>query len=418
MNRAQDAYSRVSQSLPMLRGWAILWIVAYHLMGNTRGYLDLSGAIATFSKGGLKNIVDPALELFIAAGSTGVNVFLIISGFGLTASWWKKYGSQGIEEIPLLLFLRRRVLRIVPLFWAAVAIALLLYVLNSAYAPFGQDIWQEGALAPLFAIFTTLTTLRNFIPDHYYFLNGAWWYVGLSIQLYLIFPFLIRIGCRYGWLKLLVLSFLFSLFYRAAFLFSPIGGSEDLIPLAFFPSRLFEFTFGIYLAMLCLQPSGKFQANESVSGSLISGSLINLLLKPRLIPVSLGLFLIGLSFKWSTYAALVAPSDALIGVGLFCGLVAISQAKPFRLNWLGCDRLSRFIGKYSYGIYLTHMNSYLVLWPVAAAWVPSYWIRFAIVTIACCIAGFLFETGFSACQRTLNSDRKTAVQPSPSPRSE
>lgn len=145
----------------MLRGWAIVWIVAYHLMGHTRGYLELDEAIATLSQGGLKNIIETGLALLISAGSTGVNVFLVISGFGLTASWWKKYGSHGVENIPLLTFWRKRVFRIFPLFWMAVAIATFLYLMNPAWAPFGQNIWQAGGLSPLWALLSTVSTLLD-----------------------------------------------------------------------------------------------------------------------------------------------------------------------------------------------------------------------------------------------------------------
>ena len=126
VSNAQDAYSRISQSLPILRAWAIVWIVAYHLMGNTKGYLMWEEAVQTVSKGGLKNVVEFGLDLFISAGSTGVNVFLIISGFGLTASWWKRYGSWGVVQMPLMTFWKKRVFRIIPHFWAAVVIATLL----------------------------------------------------------------------------------------------------------------------------------------------------------------------------------------------------------------------------------------------------------------------------------------------------
>lgn len=362
-------------------------------MGNTQGYLVLEDAIDTLSKGGIKNIVESGLALFISAGSTGVNVFLIISGFGLTASWWKKYGARGISTIPLMTFWKKRVLRIIPQFWAAVAIATLLYFINPAWAPFGQSIWQTGGLSPLFAILTTLTTLRNFVSDHYYFLNGAWWYVGLSIQLYLVFPWLIRIGSRYSWRKLLIASLLFSLTYRAVFCLSPLASGGNLIPLVFFPSRIFEFTLGIYLAITLLQPASELQQDKR-----LNTWLNHLLLKPQFISISICLFLIGLSFKWLSYPALHIFEDALIGIGLFCSLIQLSQIK-----FLQFGQLSRIVGKYSYGIYLIHMNVYLILWPIASAWIPSYWPRFAVVMLACCAIGIIFEIGFAACSKSLGT---------------
>ncbi|MEL6940639.1 MAG: acyltransferase, partial [Cyanobacteria bacterium J06598_1] len=304
----------------MLRGWAIVWVVAYHLMGNTRGYLVWDEAIATLSKGGTKNIVETGLEILISAGAAGVNVFLVISGFGLTASWWKRYGSQGIEKIPLAEFWRKRVFRIFPSFWVAMALSVLLYFLNSSWAPFGQTIWQQELWSPVFALLATISTLRNFIPDYYYFLNGAWWYVGLCLQLYLIFPYLVRLGCRWGWAKLLTASLLFSLAYRAVFLLSPVDDAWRLIALAFFPARLFEFVFGTYLAMMFLQPGSP--ATQRIP---LNFWLNNLLFKPQFLPVNFCLFSIGLCLKWSAYPALNIFAEAFIAVGLFCGLISLSR---------------------------------------------------------------------------------------------
>ena len=396
----------------MLRAWAIVWIVAYHLMGNTRGYLTLNEAAALLTQGGIKSTVDSGLALFVSAGSTGVSVFLIISGFGLTASWWKKYGSLGREGMPLSEFWQKRVFRIFPLFWAAVAIATLLYFLNPDWAPFGQDIWQQGPQASLLALLTTLTTLRNFIFDHYYFLNGAWWYVGLSLQLYLVFPWLIRWGCRWGWSKLLLASLLFSLAYRAVCLLSLGESFGTLIPLAFFPSRLFEFVFGIYLAMTFLKSDSDSQPNERLLNErLLDEKLLDeklpkwlkaLLLEPQFIPLNFGVFFTGFICKSLDYPVLTIFAEALVGVGLFCGLVSLAQI--LRTGWF-----TRTVGKYSYGIYLIHMNVYLVLWPLAL-WVPSYWLRFVLVLLVTCGIGVGFDIGFAACRRAVlaaSSQQKT-----------
>ena len=393
MTRRIENYRLISQSLPVLKAWAIVWIVAYHLLGNTKGYLTLNEAIAPLTGGGLKNAIDAVLALFISAGATGVNVFLIVSGFGLTASWWKQYGSQGIESVPLTEFWKKRVFRIFPPFWVAVAIATLLYFIHPDWAPFGQNIWQQESLSPIVALLSTLTTLRNFTTDYYYFLNGAWWYVGLSLQLYLIFPWLIRLGCRWGWSKLVLVSFLFSLSYRAVFFLSPAAGLGMLVPLAFFPSRLFEFAFGIYVAMTFLSSK---QDSRRMNKS--QRWLQALLLKPQFIPLNFGLFAIGFICKSLPYPLLNIFSEAAIGVGLFCGLVNLAQ-----LNWLKLKQIFSIFGKHSYGIYLIHMNVYLMLWPLGIAWVPSYWPRFVLVLLATCLIGIGFDAGFTVCSRAFSA---------------
>lgn len=396
----QNAYTRISKTLPILKGWAILWIVAFHLMGNTRGYLNLSESLQTLSQGNLKSTIDTTLELIIAAGNTGVNIFLVISGFGLTASWWKKYGSQGTSRLPLRSFWQKRVLRIFPLFWISVALAALLYTANPAWAPFGQTLWQSGPLTLLSVFLATITTLRNVIPEYYYFLNGAWWYIGLSLQLYFIFPVLIQAGRHWGWSKLLLGTLLFSFAYRAVFAFAPIDGSWVTVAFAFFPARLFDFTFGIYLAITLLT-------------SAPSHRLQNLLFNPFYLPVSLSCFLVSLTLKWINHPIFNIFEDAIITVSLFCTLICLSQLAThptLKVTAKVTDRLitpivSALFGRYSYGIYLTHMNVYLVLWPMATNFVPSYWPRFAIVALLSCLIGAQFERAYGLLESQLRRQK-------------
>ncbi|MBE9063077.1 acyltransferase [cf. Phormidesmis sp. LEGE 11477] len=409
MRRSSTAYTALSRSLPILRGWAIVWIVAYHLLGNTKGYLALGETLSRLLEGGIKQTIDAALELLISTGDADVSVFIVISGFGLTSSWWKRYESQGIDHINLRDFWGQRVLRIFPLFWSAIALATLLYLINPAWAFFGQEVWSQGNFSALRALLATFSTIRNFIPDYYYFLNGAWWYVGLSLQLYLIFPFLIQIGKKRGWSKLLAYSLLFSLTYRAICAIALSGSIGLVISFAFFPARLFDFAFGIYLAAAFLQPSATFgnrstahlkslgesssepvgKALDESSGSAVRRWLENLLFNPQYLAVNLGCFLTGLIFKWLDHPAFTIFSEVFITIGLFCGLVCLSQYKFLRFG-----ALSQTLGRYSYGIYLIHMNIYLILWPIATPLIPSYWPRFLIITIACCLVGAGFELSY------------------------
>lgn len=396
MTRASHPYATISHSLPMLRGLAIIWITAYHLLGNTQGYLSGPEAIAALSQGGLQPLVDTGLKLLVGSGKVGVNVFLVISGFGLTSSWWKKYGSRGVSSLPLAEFWQKRVFRILPLFWTSVALSGLLYWLSPDWAPFGQQVWEQGHVAVLAAVLTTVSTLRNFIPDYYYFLNGAWWYVGLSLQLYLVFPWLIKAGQSWGWLRLLTSALLFSLSYRTAIALSPVEGLWSTIFLACLPARLFEFVLGMYLARTLIEPR---QAEKpSRSGY---DWLQRLLEDPLFLPVNLGCLALGLAFRWSASPLLQVFDDSLIAVGLFCGLVCLSQLKLPSVM----ESLFKLTGQYSYGIYLTHMNIYLALWPMASQLVPSYWPRFVLVTALSCIVGAGFEASYGWIQGTLRRRR-------------
>ncbi len=178
--------------------------------------------------------------------------FLIASGFGLAASWWRS--NYTINSTSLITFWRRRLLRILPLYWLAHILALIIAWIQPDWVPFGQDILQSGFRA-IEALLFSLTTLRNFVSTYFYFLNPTWWYIGLSVQLYLIFPLLILIGKRWGWSFLLFASLFISLIYRILILYFPgINlGAKELMLGAMFPARLFEFVFGIVLAISILE---------------------------------------------------------------------------------------------------------------------------------------------------------------------
>lgn len=381
MGRPHHPYTAVSRSLPILRGWAIVWIVMYHLLGNTKGYAAFSET--PLWQGGFS--IESLLQLAIAAGESGVSIFLVISGFGLTASWWKRYGSQPDRRLPLADFWRKRIWRIFPLFWAAIALSTVLYLCNSTWAPFGQGLWNQPLTTRIGAFLATITTARNIIPDYYYFLNGAWWYVGLALQLYLIFPYLIRLGQRWGGSRLLAGSCLISLVYRTVCALAPLSDLWTIIAFDLFPARLFEFSLGIYLAITLL------------TSDRCDRWLYSLLFTLQGLTINLSCFVTGVIFKWSNYWLLHIFDELLIAVGLFGACIYLAQFSGVTMG------PAKTAGHYSYGIYLTHMNIYLALWPLASAIVPSYWPRFFIVTLACCCIGAGFESLFSWLQDCLRT---------------
>lgn len=255
------SYHRFSYILPALKGLAIFLIVIYHIWGYTKSYPLFSQFIAASKNSHIfSRLAEIFLNVFCLLGKEGVHFFLIASGFGLAASWWRsnytinsEFNSE-FNNTSWLNFWQRRLLRLLPMYWLAHFLALIIAWMQPEWVPFGQDILQSGFRA-IEAFFFSLTTLRNFVSSYFYFLNPTWWYIGLSVQLYLIFPLLIRIGKRWGWSFLLLASLFISLFYRFFILYFPWGnlGTKELMLGAIFPARLFEFVFGIVLAISILE---------------------------------------------------------------------------------------------------------------------------------------------------------------------
>jgi peptidoglycan/LPS O-acetylase OafA/YrhL len=153
-----------------LRGLAALYVVLFHCWLYTfPGYPDSSAP--------------PWLE-GLMFGRLAVVFFLVLSGFSLAISparhGWR---SGGVGR-----FLRRRAWRILPPYWAALAMSLIIswLVVPASHSgpPTGTSILVYGLAAQ--DMFTAPTP------------NGAFWSIGVEIELYLLFPLLLFIRQRVG----------------------------------------------------------------------------------------------------------------------------------------------------------------------------------------------------------------------------
>lgn len=394
---SSNEFNRLSQTLPAIKGIGILMVVIYHLWGFTRGYLPFMQIAVEALGSGMRGLMEGLLNTICLMGEQGVHFFLIASGFGLATSWWRQQNGVGRSDRPftILLFWQRRVLRIFPLYWAAHGLALFLVLFVPAWVPFGQDIWQQGGISITFAWIASLTTLRNLSLPYYSFLNGAWWYVGLSVQLYLIFPWLVRIGKRWSWSVLLLGALLISLLYRSIIVGLPLNerAIDVLLRGALFPSRLFEFVLGMVLSIVLLE----------AQSSQLANAIKALLTKPGWLGLSLFLWSTGLACHWAASIETIAwriPADALIGIGEFCFVFQMVQFIPYVKPALA------HLGNYSYGIYLTHMNIFVGLWVIATGSVSSYWLRFALILCCTVALGILFELGYQQIEQRSRLKKK------------
>lgn len=106
-------------------------------------------------------------QMFFALGSTGVELFILASGFGL-------YLSQLKKRTPWKSFYVKRAVRILPLYWAAL---LLFYFMGGIQKPDSLE-----------SLVCHVLLLQNFTP--YYLDYGAFWFVSYIAFLYLLFPLL------------------------------------------------------------------------------------------------------------------------------------------------------------------------------------------------------------------------------------
>ena len=169
----------------------------------------------------------------------GVNLFVIASGFGLYLSYLK----EG-RVFRWATFLQKRLFRILP---AAVLSIVVLFFFRGLY-------WHQWPLdQPLVNFFPFLAGI-NLFSDVTFFppINGETWFLGLVIQLYLVFPFLARLLDTIGKTRFLLLLFAISVVFRVIYYFF-IASSVQTLSYGIFVGRMFEFGFGMVVALLLSQ---------------------------------------------------------------------------------------------------------------------------------------------------------------------
>ncbi len=351
-----------------VKGLAILWIAYFHGFKEYAGSNfpgPLSGSFWAHScgaavAGGATTacLVRAAFVGFSFLGYHAVGVFLLLSGFALSFGQTRKGGS-----VDWLAWYRSRLLRLFPLYW----VAHLFYLVSPGYDPIDYRF-----------VLSFLGDRVYPLPEMAYYANPAWWYFGLLVQLYLVFPVLFVLLQRWGPGWLMLAAAVVTFFSRYLFLF-PLGSqaSDALLGGALFTCRLFEFSAGMVLG------SAYARDCERMQRWLAS-------------PLALGLgavLYVGAIYSYGSSATYIV-TDALVGVGL--SLVMIFLA-------IQIDRVPRLqvvlgtVGMYSYGLYLLHQP--YMIWlgiRLGALPLPVFFLIAAVVITALALVSMRIERQVNA----------------------
>lgn len=351
-----------------MKGISILWIAFFHFFSaydtgrypwplNFSSFPSFLAACNPSSPmDTLWNIVDGILAALFQRGPQAVGVFLFLSGFSLTYSLIKSGTMQG----PWLQWYKRRLFRLFPLYW----VAHVLYILSP---------WVHRQDAVDYRFILSLLGDRVWPIDvMFYYLNPSWWFFGLLVQLYLVFPILFSLLQRFDVVRYLLLCAFITIISRYM-LFGVIHAHGNFVQGAFFGSRLWEFAAGMAFALLYHKSPGRAEKYLFSWQALLLGII---------------LYVLG-GYSYQPGLSYIA-TDALIGTGLFIIVAhaACVAAKTFILK-----RLLSVVGIYSYGIYLFH-HPYVMYWGAyAQRFTMAEFLPYAcfVVFIICCGA-ILIET--------------------------
>jgi len=316
-----------------LKGLALVWIFLNHAVERIFGFPYMAnptadwppletriGQLAPVAGHGHWDIPLNVLRYLGWTGDQGVQLFLIVSGFALT---WGILGRCGEESFPAADFYRRRLARIYPLWWAVHLFALgaIIFLANSRsleVVKFALSALGIRVTGPLF-----------------YFLVSSWWFIGLILQLYLVYPLIWEGLRRVGPLRVLVVSCVCALTIRGVGL---AVFTEYLDPWqrgAIFVTRLPEFTLGVCLAWWMFHDRNATDTR---------------LRHPASATVAVLGYAVGLVLSFSLIGMTLAP--VLLGASAFVLLYGALQ-RIERWNPAGKGAVA-WVGVHSYALYLVH----------------------------------------------------------------
>jgi peptidoglycan/LPS O-acetylase OafA/YrhL len=330
--------------LDIIKAFALIWIVINHIVEQVFGYPyianptydwpQLSDRIAQLkplTEYGSWTIPINILRYIGWTGDQGVQLFLIASGFGLT---WGLLARYGKNAFPIRNFYKRRGERLYPLWWGAHLAFIALWLLIG---------WGLSITDP--RTYLSMAGIR-FTPNLFYYFSPAWWFIGLLIQLYLIFPFLWSGLQRLGPLRLLLISCIIGFAARAFGIYFFEGYLDAWLRGAIFFTRLPEFVLGISLA------AWMFYSYEKT---------VNTLYKPISIILAIIAYIIGFALSITLAGMIIAPF--LMALSGFIVLFVLFDIVSRKID---NNRLKPFswIGDHSYSLYLMHHPLILFFVPV------------------------------------------------------
>jgi peptidoglycan/LPS O-acetylase OafA/YrhL len=312
-NPALPIAGRHIPALDGIRGTAILLVVAYHLVQSMQ-----------YEFGFGQN--NPLLKTIIF-GWTGVDLFLVLSGFLITGILFDQKSSQHYFKH----FYMRRALRIFPLYFGTL---LIVFLLRALWPEGGAQIYGQESPAWMWGYMTNIVIASKGagafgILDHF-------WSLAIEEHFYFVWPFVVYLFNRQQLIRVALAVYVIALVLRTGL--ALIG----IAPIAIYvltPMRLDALCIGALLALAARGPSGisKLIEPARIVAVLAAVGIITIILTRR-------------TFHWDDR---VMQSVGYSLLALFFGTILI-LAVGSPLRHIFNTGILRWFGKYSYGMYVWH----------------------------------------------------------------
>lgn len=318
-------------------------------------------------------------------GHWSVCVFIVLSGFCLMLPVVMGDGTLkgGVKR-----FFSRRARRILPPYYFAMALTLLLIPL--ALNQKTGTAWDRAIPVTLHSLLSHLFLVQNLFPRDEGNLNYPFWSVAVEWQIYFTFPLLVLLWKRIG--RLAATGIAVFLAYVMVMLLRPtplIGATPQFYAL---------FALGALGAGLAFSPAPQWkQLREHFPwawaslGTVVVVYLLRNLKNGRVV-------------------------DLFVGMATMLLLVALAPPAPNRLRKGLSWRPLVFIGTFSYSIYLLHAPVLQLVWQYGLRYLPlspgiAFWTLLVVGLSVVSGVSYLF---FLFCERPfLNTPRTRAETPTP-----